>query len=511
VLAYHYSTALELARAAGQTEQATELEAPALRFLTLAGERALGLDTATALVDFERALALTPRGHPERPEVLARFAQAALDGGLAEAAAALEEAIETFQERGDIPAASRAMFTLVQVMSSAGDPRTFEIGAEALALLEPLPPGPELVGALIEVARARVLGGESADGVSFAERALALAVELGLPLPARALGYQGLARCNLGDSGGLEDMRRALQIAMDAGQGRETATLYNNLGRALWPFEGPLAALDVYRQGIGFDQARGLAALALWIEASSLDPLADIGELDEVLSEAGRLGERAETAGIVPSLITIRAVQARVLALRGEAGQAEAFLDWLEYAARETGAPEGLAEGLGSSAIARTALGQSDRAAALLNELSSNLQLRAHGSFAAWLAAMVRAAVLIGDPALAERLASGLEPRFPYAEHALVTTNAALSEARGDLEAAADGYADAADRWERFGVVPERAFALLGQGRCLIGFARPTDAAPVLQRAREIFDALGAAPALAETDALLQQATALSS
>jgi class 3 adenylate cyclase/tetratricopeptide (TPR) repeat protein len=511
VLAYHYSTALELARAAGQTEQATELEAPALRFLTLAGERALGLDTATALVDFERALALTPRGHPERPEVLARFAQAALDGGLAEAAAALEEAIETFQERGDIPAASRAMFTLVQVMSSAGDPRTFEIGAEALALLEPLPPGPELVGALIEVARARVLGGESADGVSFAERALALAVELGLPLPARALGYQGLARCNLGDSGGLEDMRRALQIAMDAGQGRETATLYNNLGRALWPFEGPLAALDVYRQGIGFDQARGLAALALWIEASSLDPLADIGELDEVLSEAGRLGERAETAGIVPSLITIRAVQARVLALRGEAGQAEAFLDWLEYAARETGAPEGLAEGLGSSAIARTALGQSDRAAALLNELSSNLQLRAHGSFAAWLAAMVRAAVLIGDPALAERLASGLEPRFPYAEHALVTTNAALSEARGDLEAAADGYADAADRWERFGVVPERAFALLGQGRCLIGFARPTDAAPVLQRAREIFDALGAAPALAETDALLQQATAFSS
>ena len=33
VLAYHYATALELAQAAGQTEQAAELEAPALRFL----------------------------------------------------------------------------------------------------------------------------------------------------------------------------------------------------------------------------------------------------------------------------------------------------------------------------------------------------------------------------------------------------------------------------------------------------------------------------------------------
>ena len=104
-----------------------------------------------------------------------------------------------------------------------------------------------------------------------------------------------------------------------------------------------------------------------------------------------------------------------------------------------------------------------------------------------------------------------LEPRTPYAEHALVAANAALTEARGDLQAAADAYADAADRWERFGVVPEQAFALLGQGRCLLGLSRPTEAAPVLQHAREIFERLQAAPALAETDALLQQATALSS
>ena len=61
VLAYHYTAALDLAKAAGNADQAAELEAPALRFLTLAGERALGLDTAAALASFERALALTPR------------------------------------------------------------------------------------------------------------------------------------------------------------------------------------------------------------------------------------------------------------------------------------------------------------------------------------------------------------------------------------------------------------------------------------------------------------------
>ncbi len=39
VLAYHYTQALELAQAAGDTEQAAELTAPASHYLALAGER----------------------------------------------------------------------------------------------------------------------------------------------------------------------------------------------------------------------------------------------------------------------------------------------------------------------------------------------------------------------------------------------------------------------------------------------------------------------------------------
>ena len=66
VLAYHYTAALDLATAAGQTDL-TDLQDSALRFLILAGERALGLNTAAALDAFERALALTPTGHPVRP------------------------------------------------------------------------------------------------------------------------------------------------------------------------------------------------------------------------------------------------------------------------------------------------------------------------------------------------------------------------------------------------------------------------------------------------------------
>jgi len=151
VLAYHYATALELAQAAGKTEQASVLEAPALKFLSLAGERALGLDTAAALSHLERALALAPEGHPERPEALARFGDAALQAGrFTEAAEALEEAVASFRARGEIPAAARAMGTLGMVFSKLGDPRAWTLPAEALELLEPLGPSPELVAALTE-------------------------------------------------------------------------------------------------------------------------------------------------------------------------------------------------------------------------------------------------------------------------------------------------------------------------------------------------------------------------
>ena len=122
----------------------------------------------------------------------------------------------------------------------------------------------------------------------------------------------------------------------------------------------------------------------------------------------------------------------------------------------------------------------------------------------------MRTALAIGRPDLAERLVDGYQPRYRYAEHALVAATAALAEAHCHHQAAADGYTEAAKRWQHFGVVPEQAFALLGRGRCLVALERPVEAADSLRRAREVFELLGAAPALAETDALLQQATAVS-
>jgi hypothetical protein len=55
----------------------------------------------------------------------------------------------------------------------------------------------------------------------------------------------------------------------------------------------------------------------------------------------------------------------------------------------------------------------------------------------------------------------------------------------------------------------ERAHALLGHGRCLLGLGRPAEAREALRAAREIFASLGATPALTETDKCPARATAL--
>jgi class 3 adenylate cyclase/tetratricopeptide (TPR) repeat protein len=510
VLAYHYATAFELARADGQTERATRLEAPALRFLGLAADRALGLDTSAALASSEHALALAPVGHPDRAATLARFGGAAFHAGrLANAAEALEEAIMSFRARDDRVAAARAMGLLGEVLYRSGDQRWAGLPEEAVALLEPLPPGPVLVSALTDLARVEAIQGKGEAGIRHAEQALALAGELGLPRPARTLGYRGFARCDVGDLAGLDDYRDAIALATEAGQGHEAGVLYGNYGETLWAAEGAVAALEVMRSGIAFAQDRGLAETVRFISGSTLDPLCGSGAFDEALELAAAMADRSENADVTVQ-VCAGAARARILSLRGQASQIGGSLDWLESTARGAGAPEYVVIGLAAAALARAALGQNEAAAALLAEVLATPGAREIQYYGINVPTMVRTAIGLGEGPLAEHLADACVSSYPFAVHAGVTVSAALAECRGDHQTAADGYAQAAQRWHQFGVIPEQAFALLGQGRCLTALGRPAEATHALRSAREIFDALKAAPALFETDTLLQQASALS-
>jgi len=501
VLAYHYLSALELVGAAADADQAHELEAKAIRYLALAGERALALDVERAEASLAKALEFAPAGHPERAFLLERWAQAAQQQNrLQETRAALAEALALYRERDASVAGGRVLTALSGVLQRLADPRAEETLGEALALLEAQPPGPELVAAYAELAGLRVVGSAFGESIAAAERAIELAAKLGLPEPARALGSRGTARASLGEARGLEDMRRALALALEQGQARHAAVLHNNLALAIWQYEGLQSALDACQEGIHFCERRGITEFAFGIAAMSTTFLAELGQPEQALAEAVPLAERFEAAGDITSTEP-RSVQLGLLAERGAHAHAPA-VDELLAMAREAGQPQMYAMAFSAALRLLLAQGHRERASALLGELEQVVGIRADPYYASVLPALARAALALRQPDLAMRLVDGVEPRTPLYEHALSACHAQLAEAAGEHAKAAPLYVEAAERWHEFGNVPERAYALLGQGRCLSAQGKIEAEVP-LREARELFASMGYKPALAEVDGLL--------
>ncbi len=510
VLAHHYLQALELAEAAGDTKQAEKLALPARRFLALAGERALGLDTTQAEARLARALELTPPGAAERPDLLVRWADAASQAGnLREAAEALDQALTSLRARGQTEAAARGLQLRSRVALRLGEGRHVALAAEAVALLEQKPPSPPLVATYAQLANAHAIAGSYAEAIAAADRARALAETLGLPEPARALGYRGFARAYLGDADGLAEMVQALALLIERGAGRDAAILQNNLGIAGYPLQGPARSLADFEQGIAFCEQRGLAEMESALEVNCYGVLAELGRPEEALERAGRLAAVLEAHGDTHALIELRSVELATRLARGEQG-ARAESDWLIETVRESGAADVVVFGLAAAATAGLAGGAPERACALLAELEQAAGTRESPYYARQLGAMLRTALAAGNHNLAKRLAEGLEPRYPLDEHALCAAHAQLAEHVGEHAEAATLYAEAAARWQQFGNVPEQAHALLGQGRCLHALEDPAAEQP-LRQAAELFGSMGYRPALTETEALLEQTTASAS
>jgi tetratricopeptide (TPR) repeat protein len=507
VLAHHYLQALELAEASGDTKQAHDLVLPARRFLALAGERALGLDTAQAETRLARALELCPLDDPERPALLVRWADATFQAGRPrEAAAALEEAIGAFRARGDTEATALALTLLARVTISLGEGRDLALAAEAVSLLEPVPV-PALVAAYEQLAGGQFLAGAYGEAIAAAGRAVVLAERLGLPPPAHALGVRGVARAFSGDPDGLAEMERAIALMVDAGAGRAAGSVQNNLAIARYPLQGPAASLAAFERGIAFCEQRGLLENVWWMEADCPGLLVELGRADEALERAGRLAAAAEARGSTHLLIWLRALMLATHVARGEVEAAPDLADWLVKTVHAAGQAAVTVEALASAASARLASGQKEQARELLAELEQTPGAREIPYYARQLPLMLRTAVAAGDSELAQRLVDGLEPVFPLREHALCAARAQLAEHSGNHGGAAALYADAAARWQEFGNIPERAYALLGQGRCLIALGDLAAEKP-LRQAAELFRSMNYRPAVAQTEALLEQTTA---
>ncbi len=502
LLVHHYRHGLELSRAAGG-EDVEELERRLCRFLAAAGQRTLFLDAEQAERYLQEALELAQPGDPHRAVALSALTTASsLLGRLtfAEAKTRYTEALAELRLQGDALSLGRTLTAYSQALWFQGEAE--EAGNaihEAVSVLGAIPRSAELSDAHTFLASRHLMAGRPEQTLVEAEQALAIAHELSDERArARALEWQGIARVDLGDPGGLDDARESLRIKLEQGEGAMAATGHNNLADLLSLVEGPRAALDQYRTAIDFAAKRGLGRFENWASGEIVWPLFDLGEWDELLRRGEELlAERGDDAGQVAIVVT--SYRAHVFALRGALAEAAALVDEFLPPARKVGDPQVLEPALEIAACIAAARGDAEGASDLVRETVALARERT--TRLALVPDALRAAVAAAALADGEALLAASRPFAARPRHAAVSGGAILAEARGAIEPALELYEQARAAWASFGNVVEQAQAALGAGRCLVALGR--DGSERLREARAIFADLRAAPLLAETDALL--------
>ena len=284
------------------------------------------------------------RGIPQRAAALARFGEAAL------ARRTLRRGEETRWRRRSQPSRRPAIVAAPRpgdghaqpwCSTGSGIRAGGTLPAEALALLEPLPPGPEQSRALTELAarRGAARPERSRDRL---RRAGALArrsnsASRDPPAPSAIAAWP---RCHLGDRGGLDDFREAITLATEAGQGREVGDpAQQPRRRALGVRRPRCAALEVIERGSRSRRPAASPGSTDGAHRQHARPARSIqGQHEQALDLAAELATASRGKRDLLDLTSARGAASQILTLRGQASQVADTLDWLETTSREAGA-----------------------------------------------------------------------------------------------------------------------------------------------------------------------------
>ena len=201
LLAHHYATALELARATGDEARAAAILPTAVRYLHQAGKHAISLDPAVGAGLLRRALDLTSTADAERPRILVDLAEAMDQVGERRIAAELfAEAVSDFDRLGDELAAARATVRLRLAYHVLNDPRAFRVADRAYAYLTGLEPSADLVYGLTGQAVDLQAEGRVDEALEQFNRALDVAKAIGVDPPPRLMRFRAVVRMRRGDA-----------------------------------------------------------------------------------------------------------------------------------------------------------------------------------------------------------------------------------------------------------------------------------------------------------------------
>jgi class 3 adenylate cyclase/tetratricopeptide (TPR) repeat protein len=229
MLAYHWSSALQLVRASGSDDP--ELGDAARLALRSAGDRAFALNSfAVAAAQYQDALDLWPTDDADHADLLFRYARAlhyAYD--LHGQEAALERARQALLAAGDTDRASETEILLARMFWDRGQTDLVDEHVARARALAGDTISPSAARVLTMAARFLEISGAKGDARGAAEAALAMSEALGLEeLRAHALTTVGMAKNSVNDGSGTADMERALEIAL-AIDSPVAATTVNNM------------------------------------------------------------------------------------------------------------------------------------------------------------------------------------------------------------------------------------------------------------------------------------------
>ena len=432
-----------------------------------------------------------------------RRADAAIQAGrVQEAVAALDEVLPALRAGSDAVLTAKVLTQLSLASRFIGKEELLvPLAEEAVALLEPSGQSRPLLDALTELAGVLTVRERTEDAMVVANRALALAEELGVERSGRLLGFRGSQRVFLGDRGGLEDMDEAYERLVASGASRFATVVRFNRARASWHLDGP-KTLDDFVAAREFALSRGQELSARFSIGAIAFCLVDQGRYSEVFRLVEDHLPEIEAAGDSFIAESLRSWRAAAYAKQGDLEAAEVeLLAVLESATGQ----ERRGHALAIASHVACLLGHPARAAETLVEHFETRNVTKHPPSIGNMPLLARTAAAVGETQRAAEFVSQVYPRFgfEYIDTLAEAARAVLAHADGDYERAADLASSVVEPLAEAMAFPERGHALqlLGQAKIALGDPSGLDA---VRSARDVFAELGMRPALAEVEALLE-------
>ena len=489
MLAYHWRSALDLARASGHDDE--HLVSRARLALRDAGDRAFGLNNHAAAASlYEDALGLWPEPDAERPDLLFRYARAlhhAYDEARREPA--LEQARDALVAAGSTELAAEAETYLAYVSWDRGHG---ELVRQHLGRAEELvgdSVSPAAARVLATSARMRAIADDNDEGMRLGTRAVAMAEQLGLDeILAHALTTVGMSKNVIERGSGVADMERGLAIALEAGSRVASSTLNNLAVQTLIAGDVPRAE-ELYREGLRVAERFGDRASARFIGANLIWIDWARGRWDLAAPAADEFIRQCEEGSPHTLEHGTRSLRAIMRRARGDIAGAFADHERAVELARERDEPTQLAGALSGYAAALAGEGRLDEAAEHVEFVLTTIrEYGVHGYV-----------VLLALHADALGITQQLQAALEAAPHGGLRWRKAASEA------VAGNPSGAADLLAEMDVRALEAYARLKAGERLHEAGNTADAERELTWALDFYRPRGATAFARLTESLLAQ------